>query len=75
MTRQHRTRASDGDQQEERMFERDRDPRREDDREVDVQDEDRGTTGGNRRAGTKNTGSRSQSGTGNRSGSTGQKKK
>jgi hypothetical protein len=57
------------------MFERDRDTRREDDREVDVQDEDRGTNGGKQRAGTRNTGSRSQSGTGSRSGNSGQKKK
>ena len=58
------------------MFERDRDPRRDDDREVDVQDEERGSTGGTRRTGSRNTGGgNKQSGNSGRSGSSSQKKK
>ena len=56
------------------MFERDRDTRRDEDQKVDVQDEDRGTTGGTKRTGSRHTGSRSQSGQ-SRSGSSSPKKK
>jgi hypothetical protein len=56
------------------MFERDRDTRRDDEREIDVQDEDRGATRTTRRTGSRNSGGRSQTG-GGRSGSSSQKKK
>ena len=61
------------------MFERDRDTRRDDEREVDVQDEERGSTGGTRRTGSRNTGGGNKqsgnSGNSGRSGSSSQKKK
>ena len=56
------------------MFERDRDTRR-DDREIDVQDEDRGSTGGTKRTGSRSSGNGGSKQSGGRSGSSGQKKK
>ncbi|HET9252777.1 MAG TPA: hypothetical protein VFP58_11750 [Candidatus Eisenbacteria bacterium] len=73
----HRTASFHGSEtQEEPMFDRDRDTRRDDERDVDVQDQDRGSTEGGKRTGSRNTGGGNRpSGTGGRSGSSGQKKK